>query len=183
MNEIPVKRPRGRPRKNPLPVEREPIKTKWNMRATPNWEQHDPTSVETPDKLHIDPSLIPEGMSLMWVTSQVLGQDVSQHRSIFERGGWTPVHQSDFDGQFDGKFMPKGRDGEITHEGLVLMARPKEITEKAKFLEKKKAYEQVAIKEKALTSGDIPVTLDAGHESAIRTNRINKSYERLEIPE
>lgn len=183
MNEIPVKRPRGRPRKNPIPVEREPIKTNWNMKARPNWEQIDPNAVDTPDRLHIDESMIPEGMSLLWVTSSVFGQEVAQHRSIFERGGWTPVHQSDFDGQFDGKFMPRGREGEITHEGLTLMARPKKMTEKAEFAEKKKAYEQVAIKEQALTGGDLPVSLDSRHESAVRTNRINKSYERIEIPD
>lgn len=189
MNEIPVKRPRGRPRKNPLPAMerepmREPVKTQnLKMRAAPNWEDVDPNAIDSPDRLRIDPSLIPDGMSAQWVTSTVIGQPVSQHRAEFERKGWTPVHQSDFDGQFDGLFMPKGAEGEITQEGLVLMVRPAEMTRKAQLADKKKAYDQVRIKEQALTGGDIGVTLDSRHQTAIGSNKINRSMERIEIPE
>lgn len=189
MNEIPVKRPRGRPRKHPLPdMEREPMRepvktSKLNMRATPNWVDIDPSATDTPDRLRIDPSLIPDGMSAQWVTTTVIGQPVPQHRAEFERKGWTPVHQSDFDGQFDGMFMPRGQEGEINHEGLVLMVRPKEMTRKAELSNKQKAYDQVRIKEQALTGGDLGVTLDSRHQSAIGSNKINKSIERIEIPQ
>ena len=189
MNDTPVKRPRGRPRKNPAPdlgrePMREPVKTtKYNMRAQPNWVDVDPNAVDSPDRLRIDPSLIPDGMSALWVTNTVLGQPVPQHRAEFERKGWTPVHQSDFDGQFDGLFMPKGAEGEINQEGLVLMMRPKEITEKARIADKKKAYDQVRIKEQALTGGDIGVSMDSRHPSAINSNKINRSIERIDIPE
>jgi hypothetical protein len=108
---------------------------------------------------------------------------MSQHRSKFERKGWTPIHQEDFDGVFDGMFMPKGAPGEIMNEGLVLMARPKEFTDKAKRQEYRAALEQVSIKEQALRGGDIPISLDARHSSALQTNKIGKSYERLPIPE
>ena len=186
---IPVKRPRGRPRKNPL-IEREaprealredqgkPLK----MRAKPNWETMDAFGPETPDRYRIDPSLIPDGMSAQWVTDTVFGQGVPQHRSEFERGGWTPVHQDDFDGQFDGMFMPKGKQGEINVDGLVLMVRPEEITKKAHYKNRVKAHQQVAIKEQALRGGDLPISLDPSHPSAVRTNRISKSLERVEIP-
>ncbi len=190
MNDTPiVKRGPGRPRKNPAPgVEREavrePVSSKqFKMRAAPNWETMDPSRGDTPDRFHIDPSLIPPGMSAQWVTNSIFGQEQAQHRGKFEQNGWTPVHQDDFDGQFDGMFMPKGKEGEINQDGLVLMMRPKQITEKAQRAEKKRAYEQVAIKEQALRGGDIPVSLDARHESATSTNRINKSYERVEIPD
>ena len=180
-----VKRPRGRPRKNPVEREekREPVKTtKHKMRAAPNWETVDPLSPDTPDRLFISKELIPDGMSLLWVTSTCRGQDMPQHRAEFEKKGWTPVHQDDFDGQFNGVFMPKNQEGEVNVEGLVLMARPEKMTEKAERINKQRAYEQVAIKEQALTGGDLPVTLDARHPSATNSNRISKSIERIEVP-
>ena len=192
MSEEPVdlpKRPRGRPRKNPI-MEREspreelrqdqgkPLK----MRAKPNWETMDAFGPETPDRYRIDPSLIPDGMSAQWVTDTVFGQGVPQHRSEFERGGWTPVHQEDFDGQFDGMFMPKGKQGEINVDGLVLMVRPMEITKKAHYNNRVKAHNQVAIKEQALRGGDLPISLDAAHPTAIRSNKVSKTLERVEIP-
>jgi hypothetical protein len=45
------------------------------------------------------------------------------------------------------------------------------------------AREQVAIKEAALRYGDLPIALDARHPSAVNSNRINKSFERVEVPE
>lgn len=186
MDEAPAKRGRGRPRKTQVEREvmREPVRTKsWDMKAKPNWETIDPTIEDSPDRLYVDPSLIPEGMSLQWVVDSIFGQEQSQARGTFERTGWTPVHQSDFGGQFDGRFMPKGKEGEINVDGLVLMARPKAMTDKARRAETKRAYEQVAIKEQALRGGDIPITLDSRHPSATNTNKINKSYERIEIPE
>jgi hypothetical protein len=166
--------------------QREPIRESsdkpMKMRAKPNWESVDTTTDDNADKLHIDRSLIPEGMDLQWVTTSVYGQDVPQHRSTFERKGWTPVHQDDFDGQFDGMFMAKGAEGEINNDGLVLMARPLEMTKASKRKERAAALEQVAIKEQALRGGDLPIGLDATHPSALRTNRVNKTMERIEVP-
>lgn len=190
MNDTPVvKRRPGRPRKNPEQIVereavREPVSSKkFKMRAAPNWESVDPNAADTPDRLRINPDLIPAGMSAQWVTDSVIGQGVPQHRSEFERKGWTPVHQEDFDGQFNGLFMPKDADGEINVEGLVLMMRPKEMTLKAEREDKRKAYEQVAIKEQAMTGGDMPgVSLDTRDPSALNTNRIRRSREAIEIP-
>ena len=172
---------RGRP-----PIEREAKREavpSLKMRAKPNWENLDPTANDTPDKLRIDPSKIPPGMSAQWVTDSILGKPMPQHRAVFEKGGWTPVHQDDFDGQFDGMFMPKGVDGEIKLEGMTLMMRPKELTDRAKALDRRNAREQVSVKEQALRGGDINTSLDSQHPSAINTNRINKSVERISIPE
>lgn len=169
--------------REPKRAEEKPAK-RYNMRAAPNWESVDPEADETPDRLRIAPALIPEGLTLQWVTDSVRGQPFHQRRAEFEKKGWTPVHSEDFDGQFNGMFMPKNSEGEIKVEGLVLMARPKEMTDKAKRKERMKALEQVAIKEAALKGGDLTnVTLDATHPSAVNSNRISKSYERISIPE
>jgi hypothetical protein len=172
---------RGRP-----PVDREAKrepKPSLKMRAAPNWEDIDPNEVDNPDRLHIPRHLIPEGMDLLWVTDSVLGQPFPQHRSSREKRGWTPVHQEDFDGQFDGMFMPKGAEGEIKMTGTTLMARPLEISLKAKRAEQRAAMEQVAVKEQALRGGDVNVTLDGQHPTALQSNKIHKSIERLAIPE
>lgn len=185
MNDTPVKRPRGRPRKNPVEreVKREAVVSNLKMRAAPNWVNVDPEAMDSPDRLRIHEDLIPAGMSAMWVTDSVLGQGVPQHRAEFERKGWTPVHQDDFDGQFNGMFMPKDSPGEINSDGLVLMMRPKAMTDKAERANQRKAYEQVAIKEAALTGGDLGTTLDSRHPSATNSNRIRKTVERIDIPE
>lgn len=162
-------------------AKREPIKYK--MKAAPNWETVDVDAEETPDRFRIDPSILPEGMSFQWVTDSVYGQPQPQHRADFEKKGWTPVHQTDFDGQFNGMFMPRDRDGEILMDGMVLMARPQELTDKARRKDRRKAMEQVLIKENSLRAGDMPVTLDAAHPTAVRFNNISKSIERIEIPE
>ena len=186
----PLKRKPGRPRKAPelsadalKSVVDKPERKQLKMKAKPNWETFDASTDESPDRLRINPDRIPEGMSAQWVTTSVYGQPLPQHRADFERKGWTPVHQEDFDGVFDGMFMPKGAPGEIVVEGMVLMMRPKEYTDKARNHEYRKAREQVFIKEQALRGGDMPVSLDARHASALSTNRITKTVERIQIPE
>lgn len=184
MNDTPA--PRGRPRKNLAPkVEpKAQSKASYAMKAKPNWEGIEIDAEDTPDRLRIPPHMIPEGMSLQWVTVSVLGQPVPQHRAQFEKKGWTPVHQEDFDGRFDGMFMLKGADGEINFDGLVLMARPQEFTDRARQQDRKNAREQLQIQENALRGGQIDgVTLDAQHKSALQFNNISKSYERVVVPE
>lgn len=188
--ETPVKRGPGRPRKNPL-IQREPQREAQEtavksikMRAKPNWENIDASAPDTPDRLSIPAHLIPEGMAAQWVTSTVIGQEMATHRAGFERKGWTPVHQDDFDGQFDGMFMPKGAPGEITVDGLVLMVRPKELNDKAQLANDMRARQQVARKEAAMRGGDLQgVTLDPSHPTALQSNKLNKGLERIQVPE
>lgn len=191
-SETPViqKRKLGRP-KNPVakPVDnsfelKERSATKHKMKAKPNWEEFDPSEVESPDRLHISKADIPDGMDLRWVRDSSFGQPDPQWRGRAEKAGWTPVHPSDFDGMYDGKFSKKGSEEEINIDGLVLMARPLEISRKAKIADRRRAIEQVQIKEQAWRSGDLQgVSLDTRHSTALQTNRINKSLERIEIPE
>lgn len=183
----PLKRGPGRPRKVPAPSaapESAPAPSRYKMKAKPNWDDEDITGLpdESPDRLSIDPALVPEGMSLQWVTDSIYGQQVPQHRARFEKRGWTPVHQEDFDGVFDGMFMPKGAVGEIKVDGMVLMARPAEMTRKAAYDDYRKAQEVIRIKEQALRGGDINTSLDSQHPSALKTNKINRTMERIVVP-
>jgi hypothetical protein len=184
----PVELPRrgpGRPRKilEVAPVERPSVRHQ--MKAKPNWDDDDIENMthDNPDRLKIDPAILPDGMSFQWVTDSVYGQQMPQHRAKFEKRGWTPIHQQDFENVFDGMFMPKGMEGEIKVDGMVLMTRPEEMTRKAKIMEQRQAQEAIRIKEQALTGGDLNISLDSQHPSAIRTNRINKTMERIQVPD
>lgn len=174
-------------RKNPG-IEREQPRpeTRWSMKARPEgWSAND--SFETddnPNKQNIPRHMIPEGMDMRWVTDTVYGKPFAEWRSQAERNGWTPVHPEDFDGRFDGQYAPKGTKGECRVEGQVLMARPLELSDRAKQRDRRAALQQVAIKEQALTGGDLRgVSLDTTHETALRANRINKTVERIALPE
>lgn len=156
------------------------------MRMKPNWETMNPEEdTDTPDRLRIPRDQIPEGMDLQWVTDSIYGQPQPQRRAEFEKKGWTPVYQEDFDGRYDGRFMPKGKDGEINVDGAVLMARPLELSLRAKQKDRRAALEQVAIKEQALRGGDLGTSLDTSDPSAVNLNRngIKKTIERISIPE
>jgi hypothetical protein len=132
------------------------------------------------DRLKIAKEDIPDGMDYQWVTDSVLGQPMPQRRGRFERRGWKPVPAS----RHDGLFMPKGFQGEINVDGLVLMERPMELSMEARRREKMKAAEQVYVREAALRGGDLGpnVTFDTTHPSAQKVNRVSKSYERVNIP-
>lgn len=184
--ETEVKRGPGRPRKVMAPkVEPKQESKRSVMRAKPNWDDVDPNAEVSVDRYKLPREFLDKWReySFQWVTHSVFGQEDPQHRGVFEQGGWTPVHQDDFDGELNGRFMKKHDPNEINVGGQVLMARPRYLTEKALAADKRAARDQVLIKEQALRGGDMPVTLDARHATAINSNRISKSIERIEIPE
>lgn len=138
---------------------------------------------EGEDRLKIPRELIPDGVDMQWVTDSIFGQPQPDRRARFQRRGWQSVHTGDFEGRFD-YFMPTGYKGEISVEGLVLHCRPMEMTKQARRIDNERARQQVAIKEQQMRGGDVQgVTLDTRHQSALKTNRVSKSYERIPVPE
>lgn len=98
-----------------------------------------------------------------------------------ERGGWTPVHGSDFDGVLDGLFTTKGSEGVIAVDDCMLVARPTQIQQKAKMQERRQALAPVSITEQQIGRG-LPVA-GGNHPSATRGNHITKDqWERIDIP-
>jgi hypothetical protein len=167
------------------PIERDekrPAELKWTLAAGANWEN---VEEESPHgALHIGPEEIPEGFDLQWVTDSVYGQPFARHRASFEKSGWTPVHNKDFDARFAGRFMPKSQEGEIKMDGLVLMARPLELSLKAKRKERQVAESKVAAMKDSRLRGNIPgVSLDARHRTALASNVIASEYEAITIPD
>ncbi len=131
------------------------------------------------DRLKVHRDEIPDGMDYQWVTDSILGQPAPQRRARFERKGWQAVPAS----RHEGRWTPKGYQGEINVDGLVLMERPLELSIRARQKNKQNAMMQVRAKEAQLTGGNIPgVTLDTQHQTAVRQNKIRKSYEGFVPP-
>lgn len=185
--------PKGKPRPSLPTTEsvqvRAPLKARPMMKSRPNWEGEDFVGVgfDGSDRLKIPDDVIQaihrDGFSLQWVTKSVRGQEAPQELSKMTRGGWTPVHQSDFSSLLDGMFMPKGQDDDpITVDDCLLVARPVEIHSKAKMLERREARRPLQIAEEQLGHG-IPGVTGSDHPTAVRQNAIKTSMERVEIPE
>jgi hypothetical protein len=66
---------------------------------------------------------------------------------------------------------------------MVLMARPEEMTRKARLDERRRSQDAIRVKEQALRGGDINTSLDSQHPSALSTNRINRTMERVHVPD
>lgn len=156
------------------------------MKARPNWESDDYVGIgnDGADRLRIDPDLVQslhrDGVALQWITKSVRGQETPQEVSKMTKGGWTPVHQSDFGGMLDGLFLSKGLDDYITVEDCMLVARPAEIQQKARREMAKAASLPLQIAEEQIGHG-IPGVTGSGHKSV--RNSIKKSVERVDIPE
>ena len=186
------------PRQDTAPVQprqRAPLKAlpgkskggaRWRMKAGNNWDDDLAEDIpdNAPNELHIPAELIPEGMSLQWVTTEVYGKEEHQRRALFERTGWTAVHPEDFDGIYEGRWSSRGTKGEISYFGLTLMAKPTELVERSRRRDEREARRRVQIKEQALFGGEhVSPVMGADHPSAKRFNHINRSVERVTIPE
>lgn len=138
---------------------------------------------EEENRLYIPRAHFPDGFDIQFVTDSVWGRPETQHRARFERQGWVPVHQEDFDGRYRGMFMSSSIEGEIKVDGLVLMARSKSWSDKAREMDRKRARERVYIKENQLRSGDLNgVTLASDHPTAVRSNIVQRSMDTIAMP-
>jgi hypothetical protein len=114
-----------------------------------------------------------EGLDLKWMRTSCAGQPDDKNVARHLKNGWVAVERGDIQGI------------DIVEEGgLQLVARPMAISKKARALEDAEAKSPVATKEMQLRGGDLPgITLDPRHPSAVRSNKINRTIERLEVPE
>ena len=178
-NEQPVSRPR--PKLAEVRAEKpKAAKKTWQMKAGNNWETAVETDGDNVNRLEVPADMIPEGMSFEFKTRSIFGQEMKQRLNAAYRAGWTPVHADDFDGRF-AQMWSQDDSGYIVYEACILCTRPIEMTEAARKREKKRAQEQIAMKEQAFKGGEMNAT-GANHPSATSTNRITRTMERIEIP-
>ena len=133
---------------------------------------------EGTDDFYIDRGLVPAGWDYEWKRVTVMGQEDPAYQVQLARGGWEPVPADRHPA-----YMPKGwKGGTIERKGMVLMERPKEITDEVRRIELKKARQQVRQKEEQLSAapaGQFERQKSDGSPLA----RVNKNYEPMEIPE
>ncbi len=129
------------------------------------------------DKFYIDPSIIPDGWSYEWKMLTVLGKENPSYQVSLAHRGWEAVPRSRHP-----EMMPDNFRGEtIEREGMILMERPKEITDEVKANDLRNARQQVRGKEEQLGM--------APNGTFERTNKdkslvsVKKSYESIPIPE
>lgn len=129
------------------------------------------------DKYFIDPDSIPEGWSYEWKRNTVYGKEDPSYQVGLARMGWEPVPASRH-----ASFMPKDWKGEvIERDGMVLMERPQAVTDRIIALERKKARDQVRIKEEQL--GNAPANTFDRVDGNRRPNvKVKKEWTPMEIP-
>jgi len=159
------------------------------MKAPPEVKKPKPVRVdydrqaaleEESDMLYIPPEIIPDGMRYNWKTFSVLGQQQARRFGRYEATGWSPVPAS----RHPGLFTPRGYEGHIEYDGLVLMEKAEELCRQTEAREFMKARAQVLGKEAQIRGGDVDgVGFDTKHRSAQRVNRVSKSYEPFKVPE
>src|SRR5262245_18236449 len=111
------------------------------------------------------------GLSAQWCTKSVFGQEQTKRFADFMANGWTPVEE----GTIPGVTV-------VERNGTVLCVRPKHISDKAKAEALKQALAAWETPRSYLKEG-APLGSGAGrHQSAIDSNRFNRSYERIEVP-
>lgn len=164
------------PRPEMRPVMREEDPRARAARRAAELRDHAGEQPDGVDEFYIDPSDIPDGWDYEWKTKYVMGQEQATQMLAYRRAGWEEVPTSRHP-----SFMPLGTDMPfIERKGMVLMERPKEITEDARAMDLRRARAQVRQKEAQLNSAD------SGHFE--RSNKdqslvnIRKSYESIPIP-
>lgn len=87
------------------------------------------------DKYYVDPSKIPDGWSYEWRTYTVVGKENPQYQVQMQRAGWRPVPAKRHP-----ELMPKDwAEGVVLIDGMMLMERPKAITDFQRERDKREA--------------------------------------------
>lgn len=130
---------------------------------------------DMPNKFHIPPDQIPDGISYQWNNHTIFGQEQHATNVYMQAQGWEAVHSSRHP-----HLMPPGYDGPIIIDGQILMERPQELTNEALQEELDKARGEVFLKEQQL--GMAPPG-QFQRERANGSNEFNQIKKNVELPE
>lgn len=127
------------------------------------------------DRFAVDQNIIPDGWSYEWKRKTLLGKEDPAYQVELARAGWEPVPADRHP-----ETMPMGGNfNTIERDGMILMERPKELTDEARQVEYRRARNQVRAKEQQLTSApDGTMTRD---HARVRP-QISKGYEPMPVP-
>ena len=137
---------------------------------------HVGTVAEGVDEFYIDRSRLPPGWDAEWKTKTVMGAEDPAQMVSYARMGWEPAPLDMFP-----EMMPQGWKGNtIERKGMILMIRPKKITDMVRQADARKAREQIRAKEAQLSSApDGQFTRDHAQVKP----KINKGFEPMPIPQ
>lgn len=198
---------RGRPRRFPAPVKadgelpvvdtaeaseapqvsnRPPLRTQ--MRADDPWSAaaaaqrtaevlgHIKTVDDGVDEFYIDRTRIPDGWDAEWKTKSVLGAEDPAQMVSYQRMGWEPAPTHLFP-----ELMPADWKGNtVERKGMILMLRPKQITDMVRQADARRARDQIRHKEAQLSSA--PDGQFTREHNQVKP-KIGKSYEPMPIPQ
>lgn len=131
---------------------------------------------EGTDKFHIG-GLEPDGWTYEWRRKTVLNQEDPGYQINLARRGWEPVPANRHP-----HMMPDGdKYTTIERDGMILMERPREITDESRRIDDRKAKQQVRIKEEQLSAAP-PGQFERSNKDQPMT-RIKRSVEPMVVPE
>lgn len=123
------------------------------------------------DLFTVPPEIIPDGFSVEWKNTHIMGQPVDHAYNLgLEQGGWRPAPAELFPG-----LVPAGYAGEyVERPGMILMIRPQHITDKVHAERVRRAREQMG--DKMVEMGQTPhgqmdrvvKKLDSSYEPIVR---------------
>jgi hypothetical protein len=125
------------------------------------------------DRFFVDPSIIPDGWSYEWKRKTIWGKEDPAHEVELARQGWETVPASRHP-----QMMPKGNWQTIERDGMILMERPKVLTDDIHKDNLRKARLQVRAKEAQLNQAP-EGTFDRDDPRVKAT--IKKSFEAMPI--
>ena len=110
---------------------------------------------EGTDEFYIPKNMVPDGWVYEWKRHTIWNQEDPAYTVQLAREGWEPVPVSRHP-----QMMPSNWEkSSIERKGMMLMERPKEISDEVRRIEFRRAREQVRIKESQL-SGTPDGTMD-----------------------
>lgn len=130
---------------------------------------------EGTDEFYVDRTSIPDGWEYEWKRLEVLGKEDPAYQVSLARKGWDPVPADRHP-----EMMPKeAKDKIVTRKGMILMERPKELSDEAREIEKKRARDQVRVKEKQLNEAQ-PGQFERNNKDNSLV-KVKKGYEAIPI--
>ena len=131
---------------------------------------------EGEDELSLDNIVVPEGWTYEWKRQTVYGKSDPAYDTRLAKTGWeeVPAHRHP-------AMMPKGHRGAITRDGLVLMERPKVITDRVKKIMYDRARGAVRLKEQQLNEGP-EGTFARVDQSGRPMVKVQTTHSPVEIP-
>ena len=132
------------------------------------------------DEFRIDRDMVPEGWSYEWKRKTVMGQEDVGYQTALARSGWEPVDVNK-DSKHRALMGADWKGQTIERKGMILMERPKSITDEARRLESRRARGQVQIKEEQLTAAPPGQFERTNQDSSLA--KVKKGYEPMPIPE